>query len=235
MFLPFDNIGQPIPPQRIQIGVGLSEFPKQQRHMPRLYGWQAKDVFFQPTGERFSLSPCGPGCIECFIVSSRPDELKANTGVEIPGATLWANLQSNIGRLNVGTTFEQSIEYIVHRAQHGGITTEIRRQRLEHTLIRVNLLDDPIERFDVGTSKGIDRLFRVTHDEEFSWFKRHILPIRRVPTLTLGHGENNLVLHRVGILELVHENSTILAFEPIADRGMVTKQRACACEESVKG
>jgi hypothetical protein len=135
----------------------------------------------------------------------------------------------------MGTAFEKPIEYVVHRTQHEGITAEIRRQCVNHPLIGLNLLDDPIERFDIGTSKGVDRLFRITHDEEFSWFERYLLPIRRMTTYLLGHGKNNLVLHRVGILKLVHKDSPILLFDPLPNGGVLVEQRARAGEKPVKG
>src|SRR5215831_15821779 len=153
--------------------------------MPELYSRSTEDVFLQPASERFGLCPCRPGCIEGFIVSSRPDDLKAHTRLHVCGTTLWTDLQTNIARLNMRTTLEKSIENIVHRTQHGGITAKVCGQGLEHPLIRLNPLYDAIERFNIGTSKGIDRLFRVTDDEEFSRFEHHLSPIRRVMAYTL--------------------------------------------------
>src|SRR5215831_3435765 len=202
--------------------------------MPELHSWPTEDVLLQPASERFRLCPCRPGSIEGFIVSSRPDNLKAHTGLQACGTTLWTHLQSNIARLNMGTTFEQSIEYIVHRTQHGSITAEICGQGLDHPLIRFNLLNNPIERFNIGTSKSIDRLFGVTHDKKFSRFEHHLSPIRRVLAYTLGHSENNLVLHRIGILELIHKNSTILLLDPLSNDGVVAEQRTGAREQAVK-
>ena len=73
---------------------------------------------------------------------------------------------------------------------------------------------------DIGAAEPIDRLLRVAHDEERPWAKRHLPPVRRIRLPRrrrdiggLRQPEDDLGLHRVGVLELVHQQVPVLLLE----------------------
>ena len=205
MFLPLDDVGNVMPAQGIQVGIGLRELPKEQRHVARFHGRAIQNLVVQPPSQHFTLGS-GRSCrIEglCFTVRRRDAEPHAR--LDRRRTTLGTHLQTDVRRLDQRPSLEQPIENLIHRLQHRRVASKIRRQRLDHSTIRRHFLHDSIEGFDVGAPEGIDRLLGIPHNEEFSRVERHLMPMSRLAPGPLGDGEDDFVLHRVGILKLIDQ------------------------------
>ena len=85
---------------------------------------------------------------------------------------------------------------------------------------------------DVGPAKPVDRLFGVAHDEQASGNQRSGVRILHVSLGAGGEKEHDLVLERIGVLELIHQDRPgPLGFGP-PNLGMITQQ-VSADEEKV--
>src|SRR5205807_5474626 len=79
--------------------------------------------------------------------------------------------------------------------------------------------DDVVD-VNIGATEPVDRLLRVAHDKERSWANGHLSPVWRIRLHRLrrdvgglGQPEHDLGLHRIGVLELVHEQMPVLLLE----------------------
>ena len=59
-------------------------------------------------------------------------------------------------------------------------------------------------RADIGAAEPVDRLFRITNDEQGSRTQAHVLP--SLGRLRAGDPKENLGLKRIGILEFINED-----------------------------
>ena len=86
----------------------------------------------------------------------------------------------------------------------------------------------------VRAPESIDRLLRVAHDEEAPRLEAGRVGVGRTVVPTFGEKQNDFVLDRIGVLELVNEDHPETAFQGSADGGIVAKQVARANEEPVE-
>ena len=83
-----------------------------------------------------------------------------------------------------------------------------------------------VEGFDIGAAKGIDRLFGVAHDKQFSRLEFSVAPGGGLRSHLLSEIKNDLVLHGIRILEFIDQQRAIVALQLFTDYGMIAEQRA---------
>src|SRR5439155_1858623 len=88
--------------------------------------------------------------------------------------------------------------------------------------------------FDVRPAKREDRLLRISHDKQFARLQFNIPPCRRRSIRPFGEKQEDLVLDRIGILKLIHQNRLETDLHERPDLRMVFQQVPRSREESCK-
>src|SRR5688500_1805889 len=115
------------------------------------------------------------------------------------------------------------------------MTSKIGRQFATERPAALHPFDDMIEGFDVGPTEGVDRLFWIADNEEFPWLEFGVAPRGRLRPRLLGEIEHDFVLHRIGILEFIDEQRSVVSLQLSADGRIIAKQRASLADQTVKG
>ena len=119
---------------------------------------------------------------------------------------------------------KEPVEDIVDDVKHGPIAAKVRHQGVDPSPTRSNFLHHSLESFNVGSAEGIDRLLRIPHDKQFARLQVHVMPRSLMAARPFAEVEDNFVLHRIGVLKLIHQDRPIGLFDPSADGRMVLQE-----------
>src|SRR5262245_1480423 len=122
---------------------------------------------------------------------------------------------------------EEPVKDMIDDVEETPFAAKVCYQRMDASATRPNFLYHALEGLDIGSAEGIDRLFGISYDKQFSRFQVHILPCSLMATRPFTEIEDNLVLHRIGVLKLIYQNRPIGLFDSSTDGGMVTQKRSC--------
>src|SRR5262245_16972031 len=122
---------------------------------------------------------------------------------------------------------EEPVKDVIDDVEETPFAAKVCDQRMDASATRPNFLHYALEGLDIGSAKGIDRLFGISYDKQFPRFQVYILPRNLMGTRPLTEIEDNLVLHRISVLKLIDQNRPIGLFDSSTDGGMVTQKRSC--------
>ncbi len=233
-----------MPPEGFQIVLGLGQFSKEERDMPG-----AKPAFRSP---RFAPLPGRPQqtrhhqcnlfrlhargrCRIQFAVVFRCDQPEFHPGIRELTRSIGLHRQRNVRRLNGRLRHQEPVKYAVDQIQHLRMAAKVGREFAAQRSAAFQPSDDVVERFDIGPTKGIDRLLGVTDDEQFSRLKLRLTPGTSLCAGALRQIEHNLVLHRVGILKFIDQQRTIVPFQLFTYGRMIAKQSPGLADQAVEG
>ena len=114
-------------------------------------------------------------------------------------------LERVVCRLGAGFGGDELAEYVVDPREYGLGAAEIGSQD--------ELLADPLLRLevggDVGAAEPVDRLFRVTDQEQTALRHGHVFPAGRAAVRAGRDPDGELDLDRVGVLELIEQQPPV--------------------------
>ena len=133
-----------------------------------------------------------------------------------------AGLRGLIGGLDIFARNNQLFEQAVHNVHDPVVAPEINDQlqcSLTEHVVQEHLIGP-----DVGAPELVDGLLGVTDDEELSRLQPDVPPARRLAFPLLRQEEDDFVLDRVGVLELIDQEVPDAVFQRAADLGAVPEQ-----------
>ena len=130
---------------------------------------------------------------------------------------------------------EEAIEDIIDDVEHGPVAAKVRHQGIDASPACSNFLHDSFEGFNVGPAEGIDRLLGIPHDKQFARFQVHVMPRGLMAARSFTEVEDDLVLHRIGVLKLIDQDRPIGLFDPSADGRMVPQEGFGSGQQPIEG
>ncbi len=134
------------------------------------------------------------------------------------------------GLLDVGVLVHGDAEGQVHGALKVRRRAEARRELHPATALTQDLRHHLLVHADVGPPEPVNRLLRVTHQEQAPGARTDARPVALV-RIVRRQQQEELGLQRVGILELVHEEAGEAHLEVAPCRGVISDQVAGADQE----
>ena len=129
--------------------------------------------------------------------------------------TLRRGVQCDVGRLNSRGLDDQFAEHRVDPLEHIRVGPEVRGQFSARLVPEER--GELHECGDVCTPEPVDRLLRVTHDEDGTLRSRAVAPVLSAPIRARRDTDRQFDLDRVGVLELVEQQVLVLLLQLDAD------------------
>ena len=90
-------------------------------------------------------------------------------------------------------------------------------------------------RLDVGAAKGIDGLLRISHHKDLSRSELDLAPVCGPLAKLFGQIDEDLILDRIGVLELVDEDRLEAVLQFLTDDGIIAYESSRARQQTVEG
>ena len=147
-----------------------------------------------------------------------------------------AGLEGDVLRLKAGLFPDQVLEDAVDDVEDPGVASEVRGEPVFDAVLGLDhFLDDLQVGGDVGAPEPIDGLLGVPHHEQLAGGEADVAPARGPPRGLLAQPQDDLVLQRIGVLELVHQDGLEARLQFLPDARMVPEQVPRPHQQTVEG
>src|SRR3989338_349685 len=234
-----DHVMQASSAKRLQVVVDVRQLSQEYRHMLRLNHCLrsvfvdnlslAQNIFLEPSRQTLCFkSPCRLGVVFFIFTSDFPNGHFAEGEGTLPvvGAFPRSRLDRDVIGLQPVPGLDQPIEDSVDDIQDLSMAEKIRAETAFDAVLR---LDDFLHDFeiglDVGAAESVNGLLRISDDEDLPRSELHLSPILGLPADLFGEIDQDFVLDRIGVLELVDQDCLVAALQRLANRGAIAQDR----------
>ena len=132
--------------------------------------------------------------------------------------------QWHVRRLYRRLRDQEPVKDAVDHLEYLSMAAKIRREFAPQGAAAFQPLDDMIEGFDISPPKRINRLLRITDDEQLSRLKLGLTPRRRLLTQPFSQIQHDFVLDRIGILEFIDQQCAIISLQLLTNHRIIAEQ-----------
>src|SRR6516162_7450145 len=144
-------------------------------------------------------------------------------------------IERNVSGLQTMSLLDEIFKDTIDAIENNLVAAKVGGEPAFDTILGFDNFFDHLEiGFNIGAAKSVNRLLRITDDEDFSGNYFDLAPVhRRLPGL-FGQVEEDLILNRIRILKFVEENRAVTAFKIGPHPRLIPHQIACAHQQSIK-